>query len=58
MSMSGRSIFMVLAAIVLAFSLYAFVLQPAVARGGWSELLLVGLAFAVVLGAERWMRTR
>jgi hypothetical protein len=57
MSMSGRSLFMVLAAAVLALALYSVVLQPAVARGGWSELLLVGLAFLLVLGAERWMRT-
>lgn len=56
--MSGRSLFMVLAAAVLALALYSVVLQPAVSRGGWSELLLVGLAFVLVLGAERWMRTR
>ncbi|MGH2377631.1 MAG: hypothetical protein ACRDGT_04080 [Candidatus Limnocylindria bacterium] len=56
--MSGRSIFMVAASLVLAFALYAVVLQPAVARGGWSELFLVGLAFVLVIGAERWMRTR
>lgn len=56
--MSGRALFMVAAAAVLALALYAIVLQPAIARGGWSELLLVGLAFVVVLGAERWMRTR
>lgn len=58
MSIGGRALFMVGAAAVLALALYAIVLQPAVARGGWSELLLVGLAFLVVLGAERWMRTR
>jgi hypothetical protein len=55
---TARSVFMAGAAIVLALALYTTVLQPAVARGGWAELILVVLAFALVLGGERWLRTR
>lgn len=56
--MSGRSLFMAGAALVLAVALYTAVLQPAVARGGWAELVLVIVAFLLILGGERWMRTR
>jgi hypothetical protein len=27
-------------------------------RGGWGELMLVGVAFVLILGVERWLRTR
>ena len=38
--------------------LFLFVIQPAVARGGFGELLIIaGIFFAVLLG-ERWLRTR
>jgi hypothetical protein len=42
----------------MAALLYVFVIQPAVARGGFGELVIVALIFAVVLYAERWLRTR
>ena len=38
--------------------LFVFVIQPAIARGGMGELLIVAAIFAVVLFAERWIRTR
>jgi len=38
--------------------LYVFVIQPAAARGGVGEILIVAVIFAVVLLTERWLRTR
>ncbi|HKW78268.1 MAG TPA: hypothetical protein VJQ09_04150 [Candidatus Limnocylindria bacterium] len=38
--------------------LFVFVLQPAVARGGLGEILIVVAIFLAVLLAERWLRTR
>ena len=38
--------------------LFVFVLQPAVARGGVGEILIVAAIFLAVLLAERWLRTR
>jgi len=49
---------MIVAGAVLAFFLVVIVIQPAVARGGWAELALVAAAFLVILGFERWLRTR
>jgi hypothetical protein len=38
--------------------LLVFVIQPAVARGGIGELLIVAAIFLAVLLVERWLRTR
>jgi len=38
--------------------LVVFVIQPAVARGGFSELFIVAGIFLAILFVERWMRTR
>ena len=42
----------------MATLLFFFVIQPAVARGGFSELVIVALIFLAVLFVERWLRTR
>ena len=56
--MSGRGIFVAIAAGVLALVLFTAVVRPAVERGGYAELALVAGAFAVILLVERWLRTR
>lgn len=38
--------------------LLVFVIQPAVARGGFGELAIVAVIFLAVLLSERWLRTR
>ncbi len=38
--------------------LLVFVIQPAVARGGFGELVVVAVIFLAVLVVERWLRTR
>ena len=38
--------------------LLVFVIQPAVARGGLGELVIVAVIFLAVLLIERWLRTR
>jgi hypothetical protein len=42
----------------MAALLLVFVIQPAVARGGLGELVIVAVIFLLVLLAERWVRTR
>ena len=42
----------------MAALLFVFVIQPAVARGGFGELVIVALIFLAVLLIERWLRTR
>jgi len=42
----------------MAVTLFFFVLQPAVARGGLGEILIVAAIFATILIVERWLRTR
>jgi hypothetical protein len=42
----------------MAALLFVFVIQPAVARGGLGELVIVALIFLAVLLIERWLRTR
>ncbi len=56
--MSGRGIFVAIAALVLALVLFTAVVRPAVERGGYAELALVAGAFAAILLVERWLRTR
>jgi len=42
----------------MAVLLLFFVIQPAVARGGFGELLIVAAIFLGILLVERWVRTR
>ena len=42
----------------MALLLFAFVIQPAAARGGIGEILIVAAIFAGILITERWLRTR
>jgi hypothetical protein len=42
----------------MAALLFVFVIQPAVARGGFGELVIVALIFLAILFMERWLRTR
>ena len=42
----------------MAVLLLFFVIQPAVARGGFGELLIVAAIFVAILLIERWVRTR
>ena len=38
--------------------LVLFVIQPAVARGGFSELAIIAGIFIAILLMEQWIRTR
>ena len=38
--------------------LVVFVVQPAVARGGFSELFIIAGIFIAILLMEQWIRTR
>ena len=38
--------------------LVVFVIQPAVARGGFSELFIIAGIFIAILLMEQWIRTR
>ena len=42
----------------MAVMLIVFVIQPAVARGGFGELVIVAVIFLAILLAARWLRTR
>ena len=42
----------------MAVLLFLFVIQPAVARGGLGELLIIAGIFLAILLTERWLRTR
>ena len=42
----------------MALLLLVFVIQPAVARGGFGELVIVAAIFLAVLFVERYLRTR
>ena len=41
----------------MALLLGVFVIQPAIARGGFGELLIVVVIFLAILLVERWVRT-
>lgn len=56
--MSGRAIFLLAAAALLGLALFTAVVRPAVERGGSGELIGILVVFAVVLLAERWLRSR
>lgn len=42
----------------MAVLLAVFVIQPAIARGGFGELLIIAGIFLAILVVERWVRTR
>ena len=44
--------------VLMVTLLIAFVIQPAVARGGFSELFVIAGIFLAILLLERWIRTR
>ena len=54
----SRLIFQIVVGILMVTLLFFFVIQPAVARGGMGELLIIAGIFAAVLFTERWLRTR
>ena len=56
--MSGRLAFQIVLGIVMALLLLVFVIQPAVARGGFVEILIVAAIFLAILFSERWLRAR
>lgn len=56
--MSGRAIFLIVAAVIGAVVLFTAVVRPAVERGGWGELGIVAVSMLAILLAERWLRTR
>ena len=57
-SRTGRLVFQIVLGIVMALLLLVFVIQPAVARGGFGELVIVAAIFAAILLVERWVRAR
>jgi hypothetical protein len=42
----------------MVLMLVVFVVQPAVARGGFSELFIIAGIFIAILLMEQWIRTR
>jgi hypothetical protein len=54
----GRTLFVLAVGSFLLLMLLLLVVQPAVVRGGWGELALVGGIAVAVLLAERWLRSR
>lgn len=56
--MSGRAVFLVAATAVFAVVLFTAVVRPALERGGFGEVLLVGGALLGILLVERWLRAR
>lgn len=44
--------------VFMAVLLVVFVIQPAVARGGYSELFIIAGIFAAILLLEWWLRNR
>ena len=42
----------------MAVLLLFFVIRPAIARGGFGELLIIAGIFLAILVIERWLRTR
>lgn len=53
-----RTLFLLAGTAVFAIVLFTAVVRPAVERGGFGELALVGGIFAAILIVERWLRTR
>lgn len=57
-SKSGRLAFQIVVGLLMAVLLFLFVIQPAVARGGLGELVIVAGIFLAIILVERWLRTR
>jgi hypothetical protein len=55
---SGRTLVLVLGALIAAVVLFTAVVRPAVERGGWGELGIVAVSMLAILFAERWLRGR
>ena len=53
-----RLAFQIIGAILMGVLLILFVIQPAVARGGWGELVIIAGIFAAILLLEWWLRNR
>lgn len=53
-----RLAFQILGAIAMGVLLIVFVIQPAVARGGFGELFIIAGIFAGILLLEWWLRNR
>lgn len=56
--MTSRRAFALVAGSILAIALFVLVVQPAVERGGWGELIAIAVAVVAALLFERWLRTR
>lgn len=50
--------FQILGAVAMGILLIVFVIQPAVARGGFGELFIIAGIFAAILLLEWWLRNR
>jgi len=57
-SRSGRLLFQIVLGVFMSLVLLVFVIQPAVARGGFGELVIVAVIFLGIVLVERWLRTR
>lgn len=55
---NGRLAFQIVVGVLMVALLFLFVIQPAVARGGFGELVIIAGIFLAVLLTERWLRTR
>ncbi len=53
-----RVVFQIVVGLLMAVLLFLFVIQPAVARGGLGELLIIAGIFLAILLTERWLRSR
>jgi hypothetical protein len=56
--LSGRLLFQIVLGVFMGLLLLVFVIQPAVERGGFGELVIVAAILLLVLLVERWLRTR
>ncbi len=54
----ARLAFQIIGAILMGVLLIVFVIQPAVARGGWTELVIIVAIFVAILSLEWWARNR
>lgn len=54
----SRLLFQILGAVAMGILLIVFVIQPAVARGGFGELFIIAGIFAAILLLEWWLRNR
>ncbi len=55
-ALSARSVFVAVASALAAVVLFTAVVRPAIDRGGFAELAVLGAAVLAVLFAERWLR--